>query len=326
MKQQNTLETVANSPLGYELRKSIAARYLTGSGIEIGALNSPLEIPNNVTVRYLDRMPINQLRQHYPELSQCDLVEIDIVDDGETLATVASNTVDFIIANHMIEHCQNPILTIKNWLRTIKLGGILYMAVPDKRYTFDIDRPVTDLEHLIRDYTEGPKWSRNAHFEEWARIIDKVQEHEVTARAQFIAEINYSIHFHVWTQVEFVELLLYCRNNLSLPIEIELLQKDGVEFICVLRKTSEELACVNSLIAQKLESNQPSALKQEHLPSPLHPQQMNQLQSQLQSTQTKLQEAESLIAAMETSKFWKLRKKWFKLKKLIGLKEQDVEL
>jgi len=220
------------------LRESIAYRYLSGDGIEIGALHSPLKVPNGVTVHYLDRMPVNQLRQHYPELSEQNLVEIDIVDDGETLASVLDASVDFVIANHMIEHCQNPIFSIENWLRVLKPGGILYMAVPDKRYTFDCERPVTALEHLIRDYTEGPKWSKSSHFEEWALLVDKVPEPDVPVRAQFVAAINYSIHFHVWTQVEFLELLLYCRNNLSLPIEIELLQKNDIEFVCILRKSA----------------------------------------------------------------------------------------
>jgi SAM-dependent methyltransferase len=219
------------------LRSSIACRYLTGTGIEIGALHSPLEVPSDVTVRYLDRMPINQLRQQYSDLAEYELVEIDIVDDGETLASVLDVSVDFVIANHMIEHCQNPIFSIENWLRVLKPSGILYMAVPDKRYTFDCKRPRTTLEHLIRDYTEGPRWSMNSHFEEWARLVDKVPEHEVATRAKFVADVNYSIHFHVWTQVEFLELLLYCRSNLSFPIEIELIQKNGVELIVVLSKT-----------------------------------------------------------------------------------------
>ena len=218
------------------VRKQIASRYLTGDGIEIGALHSPLEIPSDVRIRYLDRMPVNQLRQQYPELSQYELVELDIIDDGETLGSVADISLDFVIANHMIEHCQNPILSIKSWLRVLKPGGVLYMAVPDKRYTFDCDRPVTPLEHLIRDYTEGPGWSMYPHFEEWVRLVDRVSEDDVVAPAKVLAEINYSIHFHVWTQVEFLELLQYCQSSLYFPIKIELLQENDIEFIVILRR------------------------------------------------------------------------------------------
>lgn len=219
-------------------RQQIASRYLSGEGIEIGALHSPLELPPGVKIRYLDRIPNDQLRQQYPELAECDLVELDIIEDGETLASLLDASLDFVIANHMVEHCQDPISSLKNWLRVLKNGGILYLAVPDKRYTFDCDRPVTSLEHVIRDHTEGPRWSMNYHFEEWTRLVDKVPEESVAVRTKYLADVNYSIHFHVWTQVEFLELLLYCQKHLSLNMEIELLQKNSIEFIVILKKTA----------------------------------------------------------------------------------------
>ncbi len=236
--EQKNLDVADTSFLKTSLRKQIASRYLAGNGVEIGALHSPLEVPSGLTVRYVDRMPTSQLRQQYPELSESNLVEVDIVDDGETLVSTSDGSLDFIIANHMIEHCQNPIFTIENWLRVLKPGGVLYMAVPDKRYTFDCDRPVTSLEHLIQDYTEGPEWSMKSHFEEWVHLVGKIPENDVAAHAKSLVDLNYSIHFHVWTQVEFLELLLYCQNNLSFPMEIELLQKHGMEFIVVLSKTT----------------------------------------------------------------------------------------
>lgn len=219
------------------LRKSIACQYLAGDGIEIGALHSPLEVPSNVKIHYLDRMSTAQLQQTYPELSQHKLVEVDIVDDGETLSSLPDLSLDFIVANHMIEHCQNPIFSLENWLRVLKPGGILYIAVPDKRYTFDCERPVTSLDHLMRDYTEGAEWSRYSHFEEWTRLVDKFSEPDIPARAKGLAELNYSIHFHVWTPIEFLELLISCRTSLFFAFEIELLQKNGGEFIVILSKT-----------------------------------------------------------------------------------------
>ena len=240
-KQEVELEN-STSPISPEkaLRRQIAWHYLSGNGLEIGALHSPLEVPPNATVRYVDRMSVAELRKQYRELAEYELVEVDIIDNGETLLSIADSSVDFVIANHMIEHCENPIGTIKRHLRVLKPGGILYMAVPDKRYTFDRDRPLTSLEHVIRDYTEGPEWSMRSHFEEWTRIVNKVSEEKVSIQVQHLINISYSIHFHVWTQVEFLELLLYCRNHLSFPMEIEALQKNGIEFIVILRKQLDD--------------------------------------------------------------------------------------
>ena len=217
------------------LRRQIASQYLSGQGIEVGALHSPLDIPDDVKVSYVDRMPVDELRKQYPELAGYDLVKVDIIDDGENLLSIADSSVDFVIANHMIEHCQNPIGAIEQHLRVLKPNGILYLAVPDMRYTFDRDRPVTSLEHLIRDYTDSPLWSVNSHFEEWSRLVEKVPDDQVASSVAHLIDINYSIHFHVWTQMEFLELLLYCKQH-YFNFEIELLQKNGVEFITILRK------------------------------------------------------------------------------------------
>ncbi|NEP59973.1 MAG: class I SAM-dependent methyltransferase [Symploca sp. SIO2G7] len=51
--------------------------------------------------------------------------------------------------------------------------------------------------------------------------------------------------------------------------------------------------------------------------------QLQQTQSQLQQTQSQLQQAQATITGMESSKFWKLRKGWFRLKQSLGLKGDD---
>lgn len=220
-------------------RKHLAYQYLNGSGLEIGALHRPLEVPPNVSVRNVDRMTVEQLREQYPNLSNWDLTPVDIVDDGESLSSIADGSADFVIANHMIEHCQNPIATLENHLRVLKPDGILYMAVPDKRFTFDQDRPVTLLEHLVRDYTEGPGWSKVHHFKEWVRLVAKVPDNEVAVHTQKLAEKNYSIHFHVWTPKEFLEMLLYCQSKLHFQFDIEVLQRNSPEFVVILSKQLE---------------------------------------------------------------------------------------
>ena len=117
-----------------------------------------------------------QLRAHYPDLRDKKLVRVDVVDDGERLDTVGTATQDFVIANHFLEHAQDPIGTIQRLLQVLRPQGILYLAVPDKRFTFDEGRPLTTLDHLIRDHTEGPEWSCESHFREWVEIVCQVVE------------------------------------------------------------------------------------------------------------------------------------------------------
>ena len=223
-------------------REAIAARYLSGDGIEIGALHNPLRVPRGARVRYVDRMPVAELEQHYPELRGQRLVDVDVIDDGERLETVADGSLDFVIANHFLEHCQDPLGALGNMLRVLREGGVLYLAVPDKRFTFDVDRPVTPSEHLLADHREGPERSRRQHFEEWARLVDRVDDADVERHATHLLEQDYSIHFHVWTQADVFELLQLARRELGAGFDVELAARNGHENVFVLRKARPQTA------------------------------------------------------------------------------------
>jgi GT2 family glycosyltransferase/SAM-dependent methyltransferase len=216
-------------------RDELADVFLAGAGIEIGPLHSPLRLPPGASVRYVDRMPVTLLRRHYPELDELPLAEIDAGDDGERLATFADESLDFVIANHLLEHTEDPIAAIACWLRVLRPGGVIYMAVPDKRHTFDIEREATSVEHMIRDYQEGPEGSRRQHFEEWARHVERVSEDRVSERADILEQIDYSIHTHVFTERTLLELLMAC-DRLVGPIEIEAMRRNGLETLVVARK------------------------------------------------------------------------------------------
>jgi hypothetical protein len=41
---------------------------------------------------------------------------------------------------------------------------------------------------------------------------------------------------HVWTQAEFIELLLHCRERFDEAFDIEAAARQGIEFVVVLRK------------------------------------------------------------------------------------------
>ncbi|MCA1808365.1 MAG: methyltransferase domain-containing protein, partial [Lentisphaerae bacterium] len=208
-------------------------------GLEIGALHNPLPVSPGTHVKYVDRMSVAELRRQYPEFNnqKLKLTEPDIIDDGETLATIPDDSQDFLIANHFLEHCQNPMLALQNMLRVLRPQGVLYLAVPDMRASFDRNRPVTPLLHLERDYREGPEWSRRPAFEEYVRLVDKIIDPEKARRqVEDYLNINYSIHYHAWTETEIMEILVYLRRKLNLEFTIELFCRRGPEIIMILRR------------------------------------------------------------------------------------------
>lgn len=222
----------------YRRRIRVAFRHVRGEGIEIGALHRPLRLPGDVLVRYVDRLTQEDLRNHYPELASETMQKVDVVEDGETLASFLDSSLDFVIANHVIEHCEDPIRTISNWLRVVRPGGVVYVAVPDKRVTFDHLRPITSSAHVLRDRREGPQYSRTDHYKEWASLVDGLVGAEAELYSRDLEEARYSIHFHVWDAKAFRDFLVICQHEISYPFEIRDFVRNRSETIAVLRRMS----------------------------------------------------------------------------------------
>lgn len=225
------------------LTRSLPDVYLRGDGVEVGALADPLRLPPSARATYLDRFSVEGLREQYPTLRDLELVPVGIVADGEHLNGVDDASRDFIIARHFLEHCQDPIGTLKNFFRILRPDGIVYLTIPDKRYTFDSRRDVTPLEHLVADHENGPTASRQAHFLDYVRGTEPhLSNDAVERRARELIASDYSIHYHVWTQHEILELLLTLRPQIG--FDIETFCKNRHEMICILRKDSVAAAAM----------------------------------------------------------------------------------
>jgi SAM-dependent methyltransferase len=222
-------------------RRALALRFIRGKGIEIGALHRPLWVPPGAHVSYVDRLTEDELRGHYPELKDLPLVKVDVVDDGETLTRFEPSSQDFIIANHFLEHTQDPIGTMRRFLEVLRSEGILFLAVPDKRFTFDKHRPETDFAHVLRDYREGPEWSHDGHVREFASLVIGVSGEELETTVDRLKATNYSIHFHVWSESSLRAFFDGLISDIGLSMKIVAFVNNtltGGENIYVIRKTA----------------------------------------------------------------------------------------
>jgi SAM-dependent methyltransferase len=225
-------------------REDLARRYIRGEGIEIGALTSPSRVPPGVMVRQVDRMSRSALiNSDGPALTAAgnipaEIPEIDVVDDAERLSAFEDQSLDFVIANHVLEHLEDPIGALENLLRVLRPGGALVLTLPDRRYTFDAGRPATTVEHVVQDHEQGPHTSRAAHYAEWARLIEHRPEPEVPARAAEFERVDARHHFHVWQLRDFLALLLAT----PLPAELVHAQAYLGEFAVVLRRAEGSAA------------------------------------------------------------------------------------
>lgn len=241
MKLADRARSLRESATGWNrrrVRRRLGDRFLEGTGVEIGALHQPMELPPGVEVRYLDRLSTEQLRTEYPELADLPIVEVDIVEDGEDPRSIPAGSLDFVIASHVIEHCEDPIGTLKNWTRILRPGGVIFLVVPDRRRTFDRGRPPTSVDHLLDDHRHGPERSRLGHYREWARLHERYASgDELDEKARQLMAQGYRPHFHVWTATEFRDSVASIFEAEGMALEIAGSARNFREFVVVLRRT-----------------------------------------------------------------------------------------
>jgi SAM-dependent methyltransferase len=218
-------------------RSALGRRYLAGSGLEIGALHKPQAVSLGAHVTYVDHLDQAGLRAEYPELNRVRLVDVDILDDAETLTSVAAQSQDFIIANHYLEHCENPLGAIRSHLEKVKTGGLLFYTLPDRNMTFDWKRHNTPFAHLVADDERGPEQSRVDHYRDWVRHVVGKEGAAVEATSRRLMTRHYSIHFHCWDKPSLRAFFVAARAYLDEQFSIVECRPNGPEMVFVLRRS-----------------------------------------------------------------------------------------
>ena len=138
--------------------------FSVGRGLEIGPLDSGLADPETDRVTYVDVLDTTGLREHYAHDPNVILELIPQIDyplqrDGvmQTLADAASPGApyDWVIASHVIEHVPDVIGWLAQVAELTVDDGVLLLAVPDRRYTFDRHRPPTTTGQAIQAHDAG---------------------------------------------------------------------------------------------------------------------------------------------------------------------------
>jgi len=94
------------------------------------------------------------------------------IAEGTDLRMIPSNSYDFVLSCHSIEHTANPIRALKEWSRLLKEDGGLVLVVPHKEGTFDHRRPTTTLQHLIEDFQKNTGEDDMTHLDEILKYHD----------------------------------------------------------------------------------------------------------------------------------------------------------
>lgn len=80
-----------------------------------------------------------------------------------------SNTVDFTVALHVLEHVPDPVATVLHWLDLVKPGGGVGIVVPDWRYTWDARNDHHPWGHR---WNPTPELARELYDTYWKDVAD----------------------------------------------------------------------------------------------------------------------------------------------------------
>lgn len=240
-----------------ETRRQLALRYLkpAGSGLEIGALHAPLPLPPEARALYVDKHTADNLRILRADAAATLLVP-NLLTDGLKLHCIAAGSQDFVIANHLLEHAQDALGTLRNWLNVLSPGGILFVAVPIGARCFDRGRQITSSAHFLEDYelsltgdTATMRQRNLAHIEEhlaisapaiaalqgqsWVAPGDEERRRLIT---HYLDRDPEQIHQHVFSRSSLGELLQLLTQVSGIACHIERIAASRVEVVGIVRR------------------------------------------------------------------------------------------
>lgn len=127
-----------------------------GLGLEIGPSYNPL-VPKSegFRVEILDYTDQPGLIAKYTNTPNVDIGKIEVVDyisDGRSMLSLIGEPerYDYIVASHVIEHTPDLLGFLKDCEALLKPEGILVLAVPDKRYCFDLFQPLSTTGTILQ--------------------------------------------------------------------------------------------------------------------------------------------------------------------------------
>jgi SAM-dependent methyltransferase len=236
--EQQTVDAVAEV---LKTRTEIGARFLKDYGIEVGPGDRPFPIPASAQILYGD------IRKHEALADIFQTTDLKPVQDidAQSFDGIDDDNLDFVISAHVIEHLRDPIGSIVNAIRVLKVGGVHILVVPDMRYTFDRNRPQTTVEHALADFTDGGAGTCRSSYEEHLRYVHPYLTGETYSESdiQRYADENvkhwraFDCHFHAWSQAGFQKLLEAAKQFAPFKVEATVFVVN--ENIFVLRKMAE---------------------------------------------------------------------------------------
>lgn len=206
------------------IRGHLAALHLRGRGLEIGAQDNPTRVQKGVRVAYVDRLTRAETARK-SGLDPKTLVEPTHLLDAESLAGIADQSQDFLIALHVLEHADEPLAVLREWLRVLRPGGALLLGLPNATANeYDFMRRPLPLAHFVAEGRASDPAARRehklAHWREFIELVDEVapESSDFAPLLRRYIEEDDRIHFHVYDRALALALAAHLAESSPLAI------------------------------------------------------------------------------------------------------------
>ena len=266
----DSCELLPNTPLADPIvsiapidRKELILRYVNKDqlGIEVSPWHAPIapkKLGYNIkTLDIFDIKTLVEICKKDPNTHHLwnEIENVDIVSSATDIGDVIvkngqSHSFDYILSSHNFEHLPDPIRFLQGCGQALKNGGILSMAIPDKRYTFDYFRPNSTTGHFLEAYIEKrTQPSKYQIFEFGSTFANHISpdprfptsnpSFNNDIRVAFASLNNYKdgqeaysdAHVHVFTSTSFELIILELIYLNLIPFKLLEITNNGFEFV-----------------------------------------------------------------------------------------------
>lgn len=124
---------------------------------------------------------------------------------------------DAVVSSNVLEHSPNPIALLLNFHILCRSEGWQFHAVPHFKYTFDVYRQPTTLDHMVEDFVNGTGPGDETHTADYVRSA--VELHGWQREFHKTRPLTYPfIHFHVFNEANAAALFRYVFESVTVDI------------------------------------------------------------------------------------------------------------
>jgi SAM-dependent methyltransferase len=176
----------------------------------VGALDFPTVLPATGRCAIADVRSADELARRFGIPRDTIPDTTYLVVPGRPLAEQIAERFGYVVLCHVVEHVPDPIRFLNETAELLEPGGVLFLAIPDKRRTQDAERPSTTLDQLLQrhhDRATAPPLSQVMEFARaWVDELAKLASDSPRAfyewAVQNLESGQADVHCNVWRDDE----------------------------------------------------------------------------------------------------------------------------